>query len=78
MKNLEGTVQTIELLTTAIKDFSGNSIILPNKLFTEGYVINLDTKSQYLISMKLHLHPEIDVLQVQETIELLRKTPWPD
>ena len=68
----DGRVTKIGLGTTQISDFSGKLIDLPNKNFTEGYVINVEAEKCDYTQVTLRLRHDTTADAVESVLELLK------
>lgn len=68
----EGRVSVIGLRSSVIEDYRGQKTSLPNSIFTENPVKNIDTRSAMYVETTLNLHHETTPEQIEVAIELLK------
>ncbi len=68
-----GWVKSIGLRSTLISDFYGHMITVPNKIFTESNIKNIDARSCYYINMKLRLKFDTTYDKITEAMEILEQ-----
>lgn len=71
MAGFEGRVTGIGLGTTHLTDVSGRVVALPNKYFTEGYVINLDAQPSAYMHLTLHLRHDTGAEAIETALQVL-------
>lgn len=68
----EGRVEEIGLRSSIITNFSGETTSLPNSIFTENPVRNINTRSSIHVETSLNLHHDTTPEQIQLAIDLLQ------
>ncbi|GEM_PF-5515926 len=66
-----GWVNSIGIRSTIIDTWKGYKVTLPNKVFTDSAVINIDTRTEYWENMQLKLRYDCTVEQIERTTEIL-------
>lgn len=73
ISGVDGWVSSIGLRATIVKDFYGREHIIPNKVFIDEIVENVDKEKVYYEVEHLHLQKDTRVEQMQLAIQLLKK-----
>ncbi|MFY9259764.1 MAG: mechanosensitive ion channel family protein [Gallionella sp.] len=83
---VNGWVTQIGLRNTLIKNWYGQSVLIPNKKFTESIVVNIDAQQVYYQEVRLHLDVNTTATQVEVAMQILKgivtkvenlnPTPW--
>lgn len=83
---VNGWVVQIGLRNTLIKNWYGQSVLIPNKKFTDSIVTNIDSQSVYYQEVRLRLDPLTSPQQVELALQILKDivrdvehmhpTPW--
>lgn len=69
---VNGWVQKIGLRTTTVTNWYGRTVQIPNKVFTDGVVTNIDSQGCYYQEARLRLAPATPPAQVEEALAILR------
>jgi len=72
IRGIDGRVIEIGLRGTIISDFYGNHHIVPNKMFIDSLIENVDKRASYWMNEKYNLYHESTPEQVRSTIALLK------
>ncbi len=70
---IDGWVQEIGLRITTIENFVGQTIVIPNKTFTDNAVTNIDSRKVYYQDMVLHLHHTTTAEKVEFAMKILKE-----
>ena len=70
---LEGYVRTVGLRSSTIEMISGEEMLVPNKLFINETIKNMDTARYYYQADTFHLHRSTDSEQLARVFELLNE-----
>ncbi len=83
---VNGWVTQIGLRNTLLKNWYGREVMVPNKMFTDSVVVNIDAQRQYYQEARLRLDPRSTVAEVQSALQILadivrdlpeiENTPW--
>lgn len=86
VNGVNGWVTEIGLRYTAIRNWYGREVLIPNKKFTDSVLTNIDSQSVYFQEVRLRLDPRTTAAQIEQAMqilheivaqyELLDKTPW--
>ena len=68
-----GWVLNIGLRSTLIQSWLGHYITIPNKKFTDSPIINVDKRTLYWEEMRLLLHHESTLAQIEQAIALVEE-----
>ena len=68
---LNGWVLNIGLRSTLIQSWLGHHITIPNKKFTDSAIINVDARVLYWEEMRIKLHHESTLEQVEQSVALV-------
>lgn len=84
--SVNGWVTQIGLRNTQLKNWYGRDVLVPNKMFTDSVVVNIDAQGQYYQEARLRLDPRSTVAEVEKALQILadivrddpavEKTPW--
>ena len=67
----DGWVNTIGMRSTVIDTWLGHRVTLPNKMFTESAVVNIDARSKYWEELRLKLRHDCTTAQIERAMELV-------
>ena len=67
----EGRVREIGLRSSVIEEFGGQRTVLPNRIFTENAVKNIETRRAMYVETSLNLHHDTTAEQIELAIDLL-------
>ncbi|RLC16669.1 MAG: hypothetical protein DRI57_10915, partial [Deltaproteobacteria bacterium] len=70
---VHGWVRNIGLRVTMISNFYGRKITVPNKMFTEGAIENVDTQPCYMQLMNLRLRYDTSPEKIQSALDILKE-----
>lgn len=83
---VNGWVTHIGLRNTMLRNWYGREVMVPNKMFTDSVVINIDAQQLYYQEARLRLDPRSSEGDVQKALQILAdivrelpeidKTPW--
>lgn len=83
---VNGWVTQIGLRNTMIMNWYGQSVLIPNKKFTDSIVTNIDSQSVYYQELRLKLDPLTSPQQLELAVQILKdivrdvehmhQTPW--
>lgn len=83
---VNGWVTQIGLRNTLLRNWYGREVMVPNKMFTDSVVVNIDTQQLYYQEARLRLDPRSSAADVQKALQILAdivkelpevdKTPW--
>jgi MscS family membrane protein len=86
VNGINGWVQKIGLRTTTVTNWYGRLVQIPNKVFTDGVVTNIDSQGCYYLESRLRIEPWTPPAKVEEALailhgviadnELLLKSGW--
>lgn len=86
VNGVNGWVTEIGLRYTAVRNWYGREVLIPNKKFTDSVVTNIDSQSVYYQELHLRLDAGTTAAQVEQAMQILRdivaeydlldKTPW--
>ncbi|MCP4111176.1 MAG: mechanosensitive ion channel [Desulfobacteraceae bacterium] len=69
---VNGWVDSIGLRVSVIKNFYGRKVIVPNKIFTDSIIENIDTQPAYTELLKLHLLYDTSPEKMQQALDILK------
>lgn len=70
---VNGWVQKIGLRTTTVTNWYGRTVQIPNKVFTDGVVTNIDSQGCYYQEARLRIEPWTPPVKVEEALDILRQ-----
>lgn len=83
---VNGWVTHIGLRNTLLRNWYGREVMVPNKMFTDSVVVNIDAQQLYYQEARLRLDPRSSAADVQSALQILAdivrelpeidKTPW--
>lgn len=71
VNGINGWVQKIGLRTTTVINWYGQLMQIPNKVFTDGVVTNVDSQSCYYQEARLRIEPWTSPAKVEEALAIL-------
>ncbi len=71
--DFDGWVKEIGIRNSTIEDFSGQQIVMPNKMFIDSPVRNIDTQSAYWIEMSLNLRYDTPPDKIEIVLSRLKE-----
>lgn len=71
VNGITGWVNNIGIRSTVIDTWKGYKVTMPNKVFTDSHVINIDTRTEYWENMQLKLRHDATTEQIQTTTEMI-------
>jgi MscS family membrane protein len=84
--SVNGWVTHIGLRNTLLRNWYGREVMVPNKMFTDSVVVNIDAQQLYYQEARLRLDPRSSAADVQKALQILAdivrelpeidKTPW--
>lgn len=73
VNGINGWVQKIGLRTTTVTNWYGRLVQIPNKVFTDGVVTNIDSQGCYYQEARLRIEPWTPPAKVEEALAILRQ-----
>lgn len=71
VNGINGWVQKIGLRTTTVTNWYGRLVQIPNKVFTDGVVTNIDSQGCYYQEARLRIEPWTPPAKVEEALAIL-------
>lgn len=68
---INGWVQEVGLRNTLIKNWYGRNVLVPNKKFIEGVLVNIDSQSVYYQELHLRLVQETRAAEMETALHIL-------
>lgn len=73
VSGVDGWVKNIGLRTTEVSDFYGRNHIIPNKLFIDSLIENVDTEPAYYEMERFRLRHDTSVACIEKAMEILKQ-----
>ena len=74
VRGIDGWVHEIGLRSTVIADFYGRHHTIPNKVFIDTIIENIDRQPSYWQNIPIRLHHDTSPEKVKQAIEILKKS----
>jgi len=71
--SVDGWVTQIGLRNTLLKNWYGRDVLVPNKMFTDSVVVNVDAQQQYYQEARLRLDPRSPATDVERAMKILHE-----
>jgi len=72
VSGIDGWVIDIGLRTTTVRDFCGHHHIIPNKIFTDKIIENVDAEPSYFHRDMIHMRHDTSLEQMQAAMDILK------
>lgn len=70
---INGWVQAIGLRNTAVRNWYGRTVLIPNKKFTDSVLTNIDSQSAYVEELRLRFDPRTPAESVERGLQIIRQ-----
>lgn len=73
VSGVDGWVHALGFRTTIVKNWYGREVSIPNNLFTNNIVTNIDTQGQYYLEARPRLDPRTSADQLEQALTVFRE-----